>query len=104
MFNELDDYKEKKSPIIPLEQDKWEDDLASWLEDMHVDNGSLSDRMRCGPSEEPRKVNFDHVTLYRCSWCSNPSAVLRKCEIFPLFVPHVKWHLTRSCNSRQRMR
>lgn len=62
-------------PVVSASQA--EDDLAAWLEDAHVDNDD----------EEPRpkhcshpKLNASHVELYQCSWCKNPSAVLRKCS------------------------
>ncbi|TFK71925.1 hypothetical protein BDN72DRAFT_837132 [Pluteus cervinus] len=65
----------KRAPE-PVSADKAGDDLAAWLENLRVDDGS----------EEPAKVHshpnitMNHVGLYRCSWCSNPSAILRKCS------------------------
>ncbi|KAJ7098295.1 hypothetical protein C8R44DRAFT_811280 [Mycena epipterygia] len=47
--------------------EKAEDDLAAWLGDLHIED------------EQPQTFNTSHVGLYRCSWCGNPSAVLRKC-------------------------
>ncbi|KAJ7150977.1 hypothetical protein C8R43DRAFT_1005813 [Mycena crocata] len=50
--------------------EKVEDDLAAWLGDMH-----LHDEL-----DEHATFNTSRVELYRCSWCGNPSAVLRKCS------------------------
>jgi hypothetical protein len=55
-----------------LAAEKVEDDLAAWLEDMHLDNA------RGGHSEQAT-FSTSSVELYRCSWCGNPSAILRKC-------------------------
>ncbi|TFK71924.1 hypothetical protein BDN72DRAFT_837130 [Pluteus cervinus] len=60
----------------PINAEKAGDDLAAWLENLRTDDGS----------EEPEmhfvhpNITMNHVGLYRCSWCSNPSAVLRKCS------------------------
>jgi hypothetical protein len=48
--------------------DKAEDDLAAWLGDEHFEG-----------EDRPATFNDSHVELYRCSWCGNPSAILRKC-------------------------
>lgn len=65
-----------KTPVKPVSHEKLEDDLAAWLENTHIHDGDHDD--------EPRglhpKVNTSSVALYRCSWCGNPSAVLRKCS------------------------
>lgn len=56
---------------------KAEDDLAAWLDDLRMDSGE----QEANPETFSRPVlNSDHVTLYRCSWCGNPSAALRKCS------------------------
>lgn len=61
----------------PVSTSKPEDDLAAWLEDIHVDDDHEVPRpTRCSHP----KLNASHVALYRCSWCNNPSAVLRKCS------------------------
>ncbi|KAI3608515.1 hypothetical protein WG66_000942 [Moniliophthora roreri] len=60
--------------IAPVEpKTKTDDDLAAWLDDLKLENGE-QEPSRCHP-----KVNTNHVALYQCSWCYNPSAVLRKC-------------------------
>ncbi|ESK96280.1 hypothetical protein Moror_7066 [Moniliophthora roreri MCA 2997] len=58
-------------PVEP--KTKTDDDLAAWLDDLKLENGE-QEPSRCHP-----KVNTNHVALYQCSWCYNPSAVLRKC-------------------------
>lgn len=63
-----------KSPHVSPE--KLVDDLAAWLEDTHVEeNGHCSDLGGSHPV-----ITTNAVSLYRCSWCGNPSAILRKCE------------------------
>ncbi|CAA7268445.1 unnamed protein product [Cyclocybe aegerita] len=79
IYEGLDKIKAKDAPEISNE--KLEDDLAAWLEDMRLEDGTLEERTRCGGfGHGETKVNFDKVTMYRCSWCGNPSAVLRKCS------------------------
>ncbi|KAJ8509407.1 hypothetical protein ONZ45_g8429 [Pleurotus djamor] len=51
-----------------------EDDLAAWL-DGHEDSG----HSHGGTSCHHPKVDTKRGDLYRCSWCSAPSAALRKC-------------------------
>ena len=57
---------------------KAEDDLAAWLDGTH-----LSDDEDTHPDEHMthRKVKASDIAFYRCSWCSNPSAALRKCSV-----------------------
>ncbi|CAA7261151.1 unnamed protein product [Cyclocybe aegerita] len=58
-----------------------DDDLAAWLENVHIEGGgSQADHHHHhgGNGDLHSKVNIDNVALYRCSWCGNPSAVLRK--------------------------
>lgn len=62
-----------RAPCISTENS--EDDLAAWLEDMHMEDGQLEPEHCLHP-----KINSNQVALYRCSWCGNPSAVLRKCS------------------------
>ncbi|KAH7910685.1 hypothetical protein BJ138DRAFT_1180100 [Hygrophoropsis aurantiaca] len=60
-----------------LSPEKVEDDLAAWLDEMHLDhNNAHSHPETCS---HPR-ISLNTVELYRCSWCGNPSAVLRKCS------------------------
>jgi len=83
VFEELDRVKPSSSAQA-LDQDKIEDDLATWLEDIKLEDGTVEETMRCGATNHRPKVDYNHVTLYRCTWCGNPSAVLRKCECLSL--------------------
>ncbi|KAF8651578.1 hypothetical protein AX16_004694 [Volvariella volvacea WC 439] len=76
-----------------------EDELAAWLEELELeledehehehghghDHGAHTHAHPHGV-KKPKKerghpnVNSNHVSLYRCSWCGNPSAVLKKCS------------------------
>ncbi|KZV63430.1 hypothetical protein PENSPDRAFT_640910 [Peniophora sp. CONT] len=63
-----------------LDEDKVEDSLAQWLErfDMtDVDNRGHAIHEHRGLHST---INMSEVDLYRCSWCGNPSAILRKCR------------------------
>jgi len=53
-----------------LTRDRAEDRFALWLNNVHEDDEDTTDNQ--GPKRDP-------TVLYRCSWCGNPSAVLRKC-------------------------
>lgn len=66
-----------KKDSEPITSDKVEDDLAAWLDDMHVEDGDEELETHCSHP----KINTNHVELYRCSWCRNPSAVLKKCTL-----------------------
>ena len=55
-----------------------EDHLAAWLEEMDLEEGGHESHANRCPSHP--KIVADQVTLYRCSWCGNPSAALRKCS------------------------
>ncbi|KAJ6572053.1 hypothetical protein B0H19DRAFT_1132370 [Mycena capillaripes] len=61
----------KVGQAIP-DAEKVEDDLAAWLGDEHVEGE------RDAHSQLATFNNSD-VELYRCSWCGNPSAILRRC-------------------------
>jgi hypothetical protein len=71
----FDSLKTKEEPSIS--PGKAEDDLAAWLDNLHMDSGE----QKAHPETFIHPVfNSDHVALYRCSWCGNTSAVLRKCS------------------------
>ncbi|KZT70478.1 hypothetical protein DAEQUDRAFT_667559 [Daedalea quercina L-15889] len=53
---------------------KAEDDLSAWLENMSVEGAPDEDGHYVHPKIMPTAVE-----LYRCSYCGNPSAALRKC-------------------------
>ena len=63
----------------PVTPEKLEDDLAAWLNDIRLDDGEHDSKLL---GLHPI-INTNHVALYRCSWCGNPSAVLRKCASHP---------------------
>ncbi|TFK85225.1 hypothetical protein K466DRAFT_552464 [Polyporus arcularius HHB13444] len=71
-FDELDARAEKQRPISSTQAD---DDLAAWLENMKLEEGEDARPHMCSHP----KISTNNVALYRCSWCGNPSAVLRKC-------------------------
>ena len=88
-FDELDDRADVASTLPSAEQA--DEDLAAWLEDVRLDdegeaNGN-GNRNRNGASDEETharrcthpKISMNSVALYRCAWCGNPSAMLRKC-------------------------
>lgn len=57
-----------------------EEDLAAWFQNVDLDDGEyckhnfIHDRGQALP-----KCQLSDIALYRCSWCKNPSAVLKKC-------------------------
>ncbi|KAI5888609.1 uncharacterized protein SCHCODRAFT_02637205 [Schizophyllum commune H4-8] len=59
------------------------DDLAAWLDDMRLEEGETADagdeHHHDHAHAEPREFKKSDFELYRCSYCRNPSAVLRKC-------------------------
>ncbi|RPD56410.1 hypothetical protein L226DRAFT_554441 [Lentinus tigrinus ALCF2SS1-7] len=63
-----------------------DDDLSEWLGNVSIDHTNHHadhDHHACG-SNTPRaeasaSVETSSYELYRCSWCGNPSAVLRRC-------------------------
>ncbi|KAF8067865.1 hypothetical protein FPV67DRAFT_1562105 [Lyophyllum atratum] len=61
--------------LKPISTEKLEDELAAWLENTHVHDHVDNELHGLHP-----KVNTNAVQLYRCSFCGNPSAVLRKCS------------------------
>ncbi len=71
-FDELDARADKQKPISSTQAD---DDLAAWLENMKLEEGEDARPHVCSHP----KISTNSVALYRCSWCGNPSAVLRKC-------------------------
>ncbi|KAI8986642.1 hypothetical protein BD414DRAFT_38810 [Trametes punicea] len=73
-IDELDFRIEKQKPLSYTQAD---DDLAAWIENMKLEDGS-EEHLHPHPRSHP-KISLNNVMLYRCSWCTNPSAVLRKC-------------------------
>ncbi|KAI0674593.1 hypothetical protein C8Q78DRAFT_1076212 [Trametes maxima] len=73
-FDELDSHPDTQKPLSSTQAD---DDLAAWLDNMKLEDGS-HDHAHPHACSHP-KISMNNVALYRCSWCGNPSAVLRKC-------------------------
>jgi len=61
-----------------VQRDKEEDQLAAWLHDFRHQNGDDIDDDLPEKSSHP-KWSTNPAELHKCSWCGNPSAVLRKC-------------------------
>ncbi|KAG2003384.1 hypothetical protein CC2G_003991 [Coprinopsis cinerea AmutBmut pab1-1] len=67
----------------PVTQEKdYQDDLSAWLDRLDMeDSEDPSTSEYSIPHETTNaKVRMDRVSLYRCSWCGNPSAALQKCS------------------------
>ncbi|CDO71187.1 hypothetical protein BN946_scf184845.g57 [Trametes cinnabarina] len=73
-YDELDSRSDKQKPLSSTQAD---DDLAAWLENMKLEDGT-EENLNPHACSHP-KISMNNVALYRCSWCGNPSAVLRKC-------------------------
>ena len=61
-----------------VQRDRPEDQLAAWLHDFRHRNGDDIDDDLPEKSSHP-KWSTNPAELPKCSWCGNPSAVLRKC-------------------------
>lgn len=61
-----------------VQRDRPEDQLAAWLHDFRHRNGDDIDDDLPEKSSHP-KWSTNPAELHKCSWCKNPSAVLRKC-------------------------
>lgn len=53
-----------------------DEEIAAWVDGLRLDDAEKP----CKPHRLHPKINSNHVELYRCSWCSNPSAILKKCS------------------------
>ena len=73
-FDELDARSDKQQPLSSTQADDY---LAAWLDKMKLEDGS-EEHTHPHSCSHP-KISTNNVALYRCSWCGNPSAVLRKC-------------------------
>ncbi|KAH0833373.1 hypothetical protein J3R83DRAFT_12474 [Lanmaoa asiatica] len=62
-----------------LSRDKAEDRLAVWLHNIHDENGDDIDDDRPDRPSHRKQSKNNPTELHQCSWCRNPSAVLRKC-------------------------
>lgn len=54
-----------------------EDTLATWLEDLKIEDG---EEARPDTHCIHPRINPNSVELYRCTYCRNPSAALKKCS------------------------
>ncbi|KAF8434497.1 hypothetical protein L210DRAFT_3613826 [Boletus edulis BED1] len=61
-----------------VQRDRPEDQLAAWLHDFRHRNGDDIDDDLPEKSSHP-KWSTNPAELHKCSWCGNPSAVLRRC-------------------------
>ncbi|KAI9068810.1 hypothetical protein FKP32DRAFT_1754236 [Trametes sanguinea] len=90
-FDDLDSQFQQDHANSPSEGAE-EDDLAEWLEKIDLGSDEEGDghshghahahahgrhQARAAPQAKSGKNDYE---LYRCSWCRNPSAVLRKCS------------------------
>ncbi|TBU57428.1 hypothetical protein BD310DRAFT_821584 [Dichomitus squalens] len=73
-FDKLETRRDRHQSISSTQAD---DDLAAWLDNIKLDDGS-DDSAHAHRCTHPT-ISTNNVALYRCSWCGNPSAVLRKC-------------------------
>ena len=73
-FGEIIAQKTAPEQKTEIDATKAEDDLAAWLDDLRTEDGSEEPKVRSHPS-----ITLNHIKLYQCSWCGNPSAVLKKC-------------------------
>ncbi|KAI0056850.1 hypothetical protein BV25DRAFT_1831839 [Artomyces pyxidatus] len=62
-----------------LSAEKAEDDLTTWLAKLEIGDENMMGHHDDGHRTHPA-INLNDVALYRCSWCGNPSAILRKCR------------------------
>ncbi|KAJ4464022.1 hypothetical protein C8J55DRAFT_538962 [Lentinula edodes] len=70
----LNNSSEKQPEVLP-DSEKVQNDLNNFLNDLQLDDESPAKRVAAHP-----KVNLNSVLLYQCSWCKNPSAMLKKCS------------------------
>ncbi|KXN92527.1 hypothetical protein AN958_05382 [Leucoagaricus sp. SymC.cos] len=64
-----------------------EDKMATWLAKLDLEDEKLDSKEMYRVGEESKSgglklvsVDGDSLSLYRCGWCGNPSASLRKCS------------------------
>ncbi|KAJ3855420.1 hypothetical protein EV368DRAFT_72312 [Lentinula lateritia] len=64
-----------KQPEVLPDSEKVQNNLNDFLNDLQLHDESPAKRVAAHP-----KVNLNSVLLYQCSWCKNPSAMLKKCS------------------------
>ena len=62
-----------------LSRAKAEDRLAAWLDDLQGENDIGDGQSKRSSPGYSKLSKSNQLRLYRCSWCGNPSAVLRRC-------------------------
>lgn len=67
--------------VHQVRPDKAEEDFITWLE-REVEDPDVRGNAPQDYSDQSsaRSVDMKAVELYRCSWCRNPSAVLKRCK------------------------
>lgn len=71
---------DRNFPGDELDEDKVEDSLSQWLERFDMADVDSRGHVIHEHRGIHATVNLTEVDLYRCSWCGNPSAILRKCR------------------------
>jgi hypothetical protein len=72
---------EERSPVTDAEAPDALDALASWLEDVKLNEGGDDAYTPTSSNSHARSEGGpNRPQLYRCANCGNPSAVLRKCS------------------------
>jgi len=70
-------FSEGRRECTEFVPEKVEGDLAAWLESTNIEGGTrVVERVHT----MHQKAHPDDIELYRCSWCGNPSAAMRKCS------------------------
>ncbi|KIY63600.1 hypothetical protein CYLTODRAFT_425967 [Cylindrobasidium torrendii FP15055 ss-10] len=52
--------------------------IAAWVEGLSLEDTAKPPKP-CRPARTNPTITSNYVALYRCSWCENPSAVLKRC-------------------------
>lgn len=97
LFKRYDSHKEQEPPEpSPKLIQQSESNLEDWLDFMDKKGGdSEKAPVDLGPhapgiaSSRAKAVllSLGDLSLYRCSWCGNPSAILKKCTFSLLWKP-----------------
>ncbi|PPQ99480.1 hypothetical protein CVT24_005271 [Panaeolus cyanescens] len=78
VFAEFDQSKHANGQTI--NRKKLEDGLAAWLKKLDDGTPEHHHGVGCGHFSSRATVTMSNAELYRCTWCGNPSACLRKCK------------------------
>ncbi|KAI0313900.1 hypothetical protein OF83DRAFT_491797 [Amylostereum chailletii] len=71
-----------QTPSNEVDKHKAEDNLTEWLSKVELEDTDMSGRSSAHHhTHHPHpSINMNEVHLYRCSWCGNPSAMLKRCR------------------------